>query len=86
MPIEIGLQSILTFGFLLAAVAALAYNFLFVLTAELPVVNNATGVVTWEGDQTLFYMKWYYLFGCFWVVQFVFGCEIMTVAGAVSGW
>ena len=44
---------------------ALFYGFLYIFTAEDREVDANTGIVTYDTDDTLFYMKWYYILGQF---------------------
>jgi uncharacterized membrane protein len=32
------------------------------------------------------YLKWYYIFGALWVMNFVFACQEVVIAGAVATW
>ena len=32
------------------------------------------------------YMRWYYLLGVLWMIQFIFACHQMTIAGSVASW
>ena len=52
-----------TLIFLAGTVVTLLYGFLYLLTAEHRDVDPSTGVVTYRTDKTLFYIKWYYIFG-----------------------
>ena len=84
MPILL-LQPVWTPVALAVFVGGLGSGALFLLTAGDPEVNTQ-GHVKYEDDETLFQMKWYYLFGMLWIIQFVFASQMMIVAGAVAIW
>ena len=55
---------------------------------------ESSGFLSDKGNENLYYKKdgamkftrWYNLFGLFWFIQFVVGCQHMVIAGAVSKW
>lgn len=85
MPLLI-FQPVWTFICLAIALIVLLFFCGYILSAEHPVVNPATGFVSFEKDNILKYLKWYYLFGCVWVIQFMFACETIVISGAVGKW
>ena len=42
--------------------------------------------VEYKRDEALMWWRWYYVFGMLWIVQFVFACHQMVIAGAVGTW
>ena len=79
------LQPLWTLIALAAFVGALGFGSMYLLSAGSP-VKDSEGRVSYEDDKTLFYMKWYYLFGVLWVIQFVFASQMIIIAGAVATW
>ena len=56
-----------------------------VLSAATPEVNG-DGFVEYKRDEALMWWRWYYVFGVLWIVQFVFACHQVVIAGAVGTW
>ena len=69
-------------------VVALAWTFglLWLESSGNPVKSSDTGFVTYEKTMFVYLMRFYHLFGLFWLTQFVIACQHMVVAGAVAGW
>ena len=85
MPLLL-LQPLWTLVVLVIFVLGLSYGFLYIETAGDPTVNNGTGFVSFERNDVLFYMRWYYIFGILWITQLVFASHQIVIAGAVSIW
>ncbi|KAL4235863.1 hypothetical protein ACF0H5_004251 [Mactra antiquata] len=65
---------------------SLAWIFLYIETAGLHELQPNNGTVTFQPDDILKVLKWYYIFGIIWCIQIVLACHKMTIAGAVSVW
>ncbi|CAG2218351.1 CD92 [Mytilus edulis] len=85
MPLLI-FQPIWTFVCLVLELVCLVFFFSYILTSEHPVVNNSTGFVSFEKHEILKYLKWYYLLGSIWILQFTLACDTIVISGAVSQW
>eukprot|EP00058_Branchiostoma_floridae_P004452 XP_002589940.1 hypothetical protein BRAFLDRAFT_127837 [Branchiostoma floridae] len=59
--------------------------FLYIYTAGTPVVQS-NGYVTFQTDSLLEKLVWYHVFGGLWMLQFLIGCQHVTIAGAVATW
>ena len=80
------LQPLWTLLVLVGLVGALCYGFLYIETSGEPTIDSNSGFVSFKQGNVLFYMKWYYIFGILWVIQLVFACHQLVIAGAVSTW
>ncbi|XP_064625864.1 choline transporter-like protein 1 isoform X2 [Lineus longissimus] len=84
MPLLL-IQPLWTFLSFAAIMGGIGYIFLYVLTSSQPVVSQ-TGKVTFKDDELLFYLKWYFIFGALWVMNFILACQEVVIAGAVATW
>nr|KAG5709578.1 hypothetical protein BaRGS_001628 [Batillaria attramentaria] len=69
-----------------ATLAGFGYMFLYIVTARNPVVDSSTGFVSYEQDEPMKGLAFYYLLGFIWVTQFIIGCERLTISSAVALW
>ncbi|XP_076462670.1 choline transporter-like protein 1 [Babylonia areolata] len=68
------------------SMAAMGYMFFFIVTTRKPQVDTTTNFVSFEFDDLMKGMFFYYLLGLIWVSQFIVGCERLVVSGAVALW
>ncbi|KAK7100735.1 choline transporter-like protein 1 [Littorina saxatilis] len=85
MPLLL-LQPIMALILLGGALAGFGYMFLYVVTTRNPVVNGTSTFVSYEQDELMKGMFFYYLLGFLWVTQFIMACERLTVSSAVALW
>ncbi|XP_053395595.1 choline transporter-like protein 2 [Mercenaria mercenaria] len=80
------LHPLMTVAFLGGVFGALTFIFLYIETAGIPEVDQATKTAQYKPDKLLTVLKWYYIFGIIWILQVILACHKMTIAGAVVRW
>ncbi|XP_063413197.1 choline transporter-like protein 1 isoform X1 [Mytilus trossulus] len=77
------LWTLIILGGVLAALAIIAAH---IETSGIPVVNNSTGIVKYDMEDTMRYLRWYHIFGILWISAFIVACQDMVIAGAIATW
>ncbi|KAF5304006.1 hypothetical protein FQA39_LY01791 [Lamprigera yunnana] len=85
MPLII-FEPLLTLIALGVAITTWIYFTLWIESAGVPVMNEIIGKVTFHQNGLIKFCRWYNLFIMLWTVQFIYGCQNMLLAGAVSIW
>eukprot|EP00041_Stephanoeca_diplocostata_P020494 m.460343 g.460343 ORF g.460343 m.460343 type:complete len:685 (+) comp21592_c0_seq1:197-2251(+) len=80
-----------TYIFLFAAIAMFIYTGVFLITTEDYVFINVSastgyGHIKYVEKDEYVNNFWYFLFGVFWISQFVLACEELSLAGCVTEW
>ncbi|XP_071453243.1 choline transporter-like protein 1 [Hetaerina americana] len=84
MPLLLA-QPLFTYIFLAITVSIWLYLTLWVESAGLLTkVSNSS--YRYLKDGTMKFTRWYNLMGFFWISQFLFGCQNMVIAGAITTW
>ncbi|KAF2885569.1 hypothetical protein ILUMI_20637 [Ignelater luminosus] len=83
MPLII-FEPLLTFLALAILWTAWIYFMLYIESAGIPTVEG--GRIIYKQNFVMRFTYWYNIFIMLWMVQFVYGCQNMFIAGAVSVW
>lgn len=85
MP-QLLIQPFLVLLLLGATLTGFIYIFLYIVTTRNPVVDSSTNFVSFEQDDRMKGLFFYYLLGFIWVTQFILSCERFTISSAVALW
>lgn len=78
------LQPLLTISALGLTLCAWVYFILVIESAGIP--KESFRGITFHQNGIINFSRWFNLFVMLWMVQFIYGCQSMTMAGAVSKW
>lgn len=68
----------------ITVVSGWVYIELWIQSAGEPVILG--GDVMFKQDTLTIFTSWYTLFSMLWIVQFLYGCQHMVIAGAIAVW
>lgn len=77
-----------TYAVLVLFGAAWIVVYCYMITGGPAQEDPTTTFITWTDSSNSHFVQmfWYYLFGLFWICEFIIACSELSLAGAVASW